>query len=84
MDAEVEKKVVKKIEEIFRRQFLDNSLIVRKETSPLEIESWDSLTHISLLSAIEKEFKLRFTAEEMAKIDSVEKIIVCIDSRVAG
>lgn len=63
--------IVPLIETIFREQFMDDRLVVTEETSPETIEDWDSLAHINLLTAVESKFGIRFTADEMAVIDSV-------------
>ena len=38
-------------------------------------DRWDSLKHLELLFAIEDELGFRFGKEEMADLDSLEKII---------
>ena len=38
------------------------------------IDGWDSLGHLNLIMAVEKEFGVRFPTEQMVLLDSVEKI----------
>jgi acyl carrier protein len=48
------------VQDIFRDIFDEDDLIISDTTSSNEVEDWDSLNHINLVSAIEKEFKVKF------------------------
>lgn len=37
--------------------------------------NWDSIAHLNLILNIEKKYKLRFTIDEITKMNSVKKII---------
>jgi acyl carrier protein len=43
-------------------------------TDQSSIESWDSLSHIHLVTALESEFSLSFTPEEVLEMTSVRAI----------
>lgn len=70
------------IESIFRDHFLDDRLSITEATSPADIEEWDSLAHINLLVAVEAEFAVRFSANDMAQIDSIASMLVTLDRRL--
>ena len=78
MNLEWKSNTLKTIERIFQDQFFDESIKIVEETTPAEIDQWDSLGQVNLLAAIEHEFGVRFTADEMASIDSVGKILVSL------
>jgi acyl carrier protein len=43
--------------------------------------SWDSLAHLRLLMAVEEEFDVSFSPDEITELDSVERIAEAIDRR---
>lgn len=73
-----------KIESIFRDHFLDDRLRVSEATTPADIDEWDSLAHINLLAAIEAAFGVRFSADDMADIDSIASLLSVLDRRLSG
>jgi acyl carrier protein len=72
-----------KVQDIFR-DVLDDEEIVLSETSTAEdVEGWDSLTHIQLIVAIEKKFKIKFTSKEILSWKNVGELIDCLASKLA-
>lgn len=58
------------------RDVLDNDAITLTNTTTAdEIEEWDSLTHIQLIVAIEKHFKIRFTTAESRPIKTLANCV---------
>lgn len=47
---------------------------INDDSSPLTVDGWDSLAHISLISAIEETYSVDFTAAEMRKASSVGEL----------
>ncbi len=51
--------------EVFRDILDVPDLVLGPSTTAKDVEEWDSLTHIQLVAAVEKRFKIRFTAQEI-------------------
>ena len=56
------------LEQIFRNVFGDDDITLRDETTASDIDGWDSMMTINLMIAIEKHFKIKFAAAELANI----------------
>lgn len=66
--------VLKILKEIFL-EVLDYEDELSEDTSKDDIEEWDSMTHIMLLSKIQKRFNIQFEMSNLIKYNSVGKII---------
>lgn len=60
-----------KLNSIFRDIFDDDTIMLSEGTTAADIEDWDSLTHISLIAAIEDEFGIRFDMKDVLKMKNV-------------
>ena len=70
------------LNEIFRDVFDDNSIIVDETTTAADIDDWDSLTHISLLAAIEDEFGIRFNMKDVVSMKDVGEMADLIEEQI--
>jgi acyl carrier protein len=70
---------------IFRDVFDDEAITVRDEMTSRDIEEWDSLMHIDLIFAIEKEFNIVFTIGEAGStLKNVGELRALIEKKIAG
>lgn len=60
-----------KLNEVFRDVFDDEDITVTESTNADNIEDWDSLSHINLVVAVEKEFGVKFSMGETQKMKNV-------------
>ena len=63
------------VQDIFRDIFDEDNLVIEDTTNSDSIEEWDSLNHINLVSAIEKEFKIKFALGELMDLKNVGDMI---------
>ncbi|RYE19233.1 MAG: acyl carrier protein [Sphingobacteriales bacterium] len=57
--------VISQFDDIFRDQLDNDDITVNENTTAKDIEEWDSLSHVQLIVAIEKKFKVKFTSKEI-------------------
>lgn len=69
------KKVFSKVQDIFRDIFDDGDLVINEDTNSDDVEDWDSLSHISLVSAVEKEFNIKFALGELMALKDVGAMV---------
>lgn len=73
--------VLEQVQEIFREILDEDSLTLTHGTTANDVEGWDSLTHIQLIVAIEKKFKLKFTSKEILSWKNVGELLNSINSK---
>lgn len=67
--------VLEKFQEIFRDVMDNDEIVLNDSTTSNDIEEWDSLLHIQLIVAIEKEFGLKFTSKQILSKKNIGEIV---------
>lgn len=81
LNPETEAKIISKLNGIFRFVFDDDSIEVTRQTKADDIEAWDSLTHITLISEVEDTFGMKFFMKEVVGMKNVGEMIDIIAQR---
>ena len=74
--------VIKKLKKIFKNIFSKSDFNFSRELSAHDVEEWDSLTHVNLIVAIEKEFKISFSLDELENQNNVGDTIDSILKKI--
>ena len=69
---------MEKLQAIFQEVFDDPSIHLTPDFSPAAYGDWDSVAMVRLVLAIEAEFHVRFTTDQVAGIKSVMDILAVI------
>jgi acyl carrier protein len=72
-----------KLNRVFRDVFEDDNIEIFDTMTAADIDEWDSVTHITLVLAVEKEFGVRLNAAEVGKLDNVGEMIKLLARRSA-
>lgn len=70
--------ITDKLTEIFRNIFEDDKIELNESLSAKDVDNWDSLTHMLLISEIESSFSIKFSLKDLNKLDNVGNLIELI------
>lgn len=73
--------ILLEVQTIFRDVFDDAELALRRETSAADIEGWDSLAQMTLVSAIAKKFEVKFKIDEIVHLKNVGDMVDLIERK---
>lgn len=74
--------ILNEINNIFKDVLDNDEVTVNPKTTSDDIDEWDSLTHIQLIVAIEKKFKLKFSSIEISNWKDVREMIISIENKL--
>jgi acyl carrier protein len=69
---------------VFQSVFDESDITITREMTAQDVESWDSLHHIQLISEVERAFKIKFKLREVMGMKSVGDLIDLIDRKTAS
>lgn len=70
------------LNKIFQDVFDDQSIHISENMTSKDIEEWDSLNHINLIVAVERDFRIRFTTREVNNLANVGEFLALIRSKL--
>mgnify|MGYP000390532998 CR=1 FL=1 len=73
--------IIEKLNGVFSDVF-DEEIVVTPQTTASDIEDWDSLTHITLISEVEDAFNVKFSMKEVMGMQNVGEMIDIIQKRI--
>jgi acyl carrier protein len=63
------------VQEVFRDVFDEPTLTITRQSSAETVEDWDSLTHVNLVMAIERRYKVKFGLGELQQLKDVGDLL---------
>ena len=75
-------KILEKLNVVFKDVLDNEDIKLNLNTTANDVEDWDSLNHIQLVVAIEKEFKIRFSSKEIQSWNNVGELVESINSKM--
>ena len=75
---------IETLNQIFCMVFDEDALQITPEMTANDVDGWDSLSHVNLITTIEVKFNIRFTQKELLKQRNVGELIADIDRKLAA
>jgi acyl carrier protein len=73
--------ILYEIQPIFRDILDQPDLNITRESNAMNVEGWDSLAHVNLVTAIEKHFRIRFALGELQELKNVGEMVDLISTK---
>ena len=65
------REIIERLTAIFHEIFSDNTLVLNDDMTAADVENWDSLTHMMMITKVEEVFGIRFKLRELNKLKNV-------------
>ncbi len=69
--------------EIFRAELDNDTLVLGEKTTAADVEGWDSITHVMIVVAVEKRFRIKLGAGEIQRLRNVGDFAALIRSKLS-
>lgn len=74
--------ILKEMNDIFIDVLDVADLVLTDDTTAEDVEEWDSLSQIMLITEIEGHFKIKLEAKEVMECDNIGDMIECIKGKL--
>ena len=74
--------ILKSLEQVFQKEFKNQELKINENSSPNDIDEWDSINQLTLISDVEEQFKVKFNLNEIIEIEKVQDILDVLDEKL--
>lgn len=71
-----------KLTAIFHEVFNDNTIVLRDDMTAKDVENWDSLTHMLMITKVEEVFGIKFKLKELNKLKSVGDLVGTVEAKL--
>ena len=76
--------ILEELQSIFRDILDQPDLVLTRASNANNVEDWDSLAHINLVTAVEKRYKIKFALGELQELKDVGDMIDLIQVKLAA
>ncbi len=79
MDRQV---VQQKIQMAFERVLEHSNFILDDHTSSKDVDGWDSITHMMIITEIEELFQIKFKLTDLMSMNNISDLIIVVEKEV--
>jgi len=73
--------IKEELTKVFEEVFDEDQLELTPETTSNDIESWDSMSHVTMLMAVEDHFNIEFEQWEIMNLPDVGALLALIEKK---
>ena len=71
------------LKSVFQKVLEEKDITITREMTAQDVEKWDSLRHVQLISEVESAFGIKFKLREIMSMNNVGDLIDLIDIKKA-
>jgi acyl carrier protein len=75
--------IVSVLNPIFRDVFDNDALVVTEGMTAADVPTWDSLSNINMIIAVEKAFSVKFSIKDVRNLKNVGELLELINRKAA-
>jgi acyl carrier protein len=75
--------ISEKLTSIFHEVFNNPNIILSETLTANDVDNWDSLTHMILITEIETQFNIKFKLKELNKMKNVGDLLAIINEKLS-
>jgi len=75
--------ILDQVNEIFREVLKNSSIMLTQESTAADVDEWDSLTNIGLITGVEKHFGVKFKLREILKLKNVGDMCESVQKKMS-
>jgi acyl carrier protein len=76
--------VITELNRIFCQVFDDDDIMITPDMTANDVDGWDSLSHVNLITTVEASFKIRFNQKELLTQKNVGDLIRDIEKKMSA
>lgn len=74
--------IIEKVREVLVSILKHNNFEISNELSAADVDGWDSLTHMLIITEIEKSFGIKFKLKELNKLQNIGTLVELVHEKL--
>lgn len=74
--------ITEQLTTIFHEVFNDNNIVLRDDMTASDVDNWDSLTHMLMITKVEEVFGVKFKLKELNKLKMVGDLLSNLEAKL--
>ena len=74
--------IIEKLTTVFQEVFNDRNIVLNNDMTANDVDNWDSLTHMLMITKVEEVFGIKFKLKELNKLKMVGDLVNIIEAKL--